>query len=98
VLGDYVHFLYHIGERSLPEAFVRLSESVKRGAAQAMLAKTNTVFLLEVLLQRFVYGRPLELKRDPSVRQAVLCLLDTFVESGSSAAFRMRDNFVTPAA
>ena len=98
VLDDYVRFLYHIGERSLPEAFVRVANSLKRGHAQAMLAKSNTVFHLEVLLQRHVYGRPLELKRDTAVRQAVLVLLDILVENGSSAAFRMRDDFVTPAA
>ena len=98
VLDDYVRFLYHIGERSLPEAFVRVANSLKRGDAQAMLAKPNTVFHLEVLLQRHVYGRPLELKRDTAVRQAVLVLLDILVENGSSAAFRMRDDFVTPAA
>jgi hypothetical protein len=96
VLDDYVRFLYHIGERSLPEAFVRVANSLKRGDAQAMLQKTNTVFLLEVLLQRHVYGRPLELKRDRAIREAVLFLLDTLVENGSSAAFRMRDDFVTP--
>jgi hypothetical protein len=56
----------------------------------------NTVFLLEVLLQRYVYGRPLELKRDSNLRDAVLFLLDLLVENGSSAAFRMRDDFVTP--
>jgi hypothetical protein len=98
VLDDYMRFLYHIGERSLPEAFVRVANSLKRGDAQAMLAKTNTVFLLEVLLQRHVYGRPLELKREADVRQAVLYLLDILVENGSSAAFRMRDDFVTPVA
>jgi hypothetical protein len=96
VLDDYVRFLYHIGEQSLPEAFVRVANSLKQGDAQAMLRETNTVFLLEVLLQRYVYGRPLELKRDPIVRQAVLFLLDTLVENGSSPAFRMRDDFVTP--
>lgn len=96
VLDDYVRFLYHIGEQSLPVAFVRVADSLKRGDAQAMLRRTNTVFLLEVLLQRYVYGRPLELKRDPNVREAVLFLLDILVENGSSAAFRMRDDFVTP--
>ncbi len=98
VLDDYLRFLYHIGERSLPEAFVRVANSLTHGDAQAMLAKTNTVFLLEVLLQRHIYGRPLELKRDTDVQQAVLYLLDMLVENGSSAAFRMRDDFVTPAA
>ncbi len=98
VLDDYVRFLYHVGERSFPEAFVRVANSLKRGNVRTMLAKTNTVFLLEVLLQRHVYGRPMELKRDTAVRQAVLFLLDILVENGSSAAFRMRDDFVTPAA
>lgn len=98
VLDDYVRFLYHIGEQSLPEAFVRIANSFKRGDAQAMLARTNTVFHLECLLQRQVYGRPLELKRDRTIREAVLLLLDILVENGSSAAFRMRDDFVTPAA
>ncbi len=37
VLDDYLRFLYHIGERSLPEAFVRVADSLKRGDAQAML-------------------------------------------------------------
>ena len=97
VLDDYARFLYHIGEQSLPEAFVRVADSLQCGDAQAMLTKPNTVFLLEVLLQRHVYGRPLELKRNAVVRQAVLSLLDMLVESGSSAAFRMRDDFVTPA-
>jgi hypothetical protein len=97
VLDDYVRFLYHIGERSLPEAFVRVANSLKHGDAPAMLAKSNTAFLLEILLQRHVYARPLELKRDTAVRQAVLFLLDILIENGSSAAFRMRDDFVTPA-
>ncbi len=63
-----------------------------------MMGRANTVFLLEGLLQRYVYGRPLELKREPELRDAVLALLDLYllVENGSSAAFRMRDDFVTP--
>lgn len=96
VLDNYARFLYHIGERSLPEAFVRVANSLRCGDAQAMLQERNTVFLLEVLLLRHVYGRPLELKRDRAMREAVLFILDTLVENGSSAAFRMRDDFVTP--
>jgi hypothetical protein len=96
VLDEYVGFLYHIGERSLPAAFSLLAQRLQAGAAQEMLKSKNTVFMLEVLLQRHVYGRPLELKREPMIRDAVLYLLDTLVDSGSSAAFRMRDDFVTP--
>jgi hypothetical protein len=98
VLDSYVRFLYHIGERSLPAAFVRIAYALRRGNPADMLRESNTVFMLEVLLQRHVYARPLELKRDPALREAILYVLDVLVESGSSAAFRMRDDFVTPAA
>ena len=97
VLDNYAGFLYHIGGRSLPDAFVRVGDALQRGNTQKMLAKSNTVFMLEVLLQRYVYGRPLELKRDNRIRDAVLFILDCLVEAGSPAAFRMRDDFVTPA-
>jgi hypothetical protein len=98
VLDDYVRSSTTSASRSLPEAFVRVADALRRGNEQKMLEKTNTVFLLEVLLQRHVYGRPLELKSDRSIREAVLFILDSLVETGSSAAFRMRDDFVTPAA
>jgi hypothetical protein len=98
VLDNYVQFLYHIGEQSLPGAFVHIAKALHSGNWQEMLKNTNTVFLLEILLQRHVYGRPLELKSNPTIREAVLLLLDNLVETGSSAAFQMRDDFVTPAA
>jgi hypothetical protein len=96
VLDYYLRFLYHVGEQSLPRAFLRIAKRLRQGNAGQMLKKGNTVFLLEVLLQRYVYGRPLELKRQNDLRDAVLDLLDLLVEQGSSAAFRMRDDFVTP--
>ncbi|MHB9019814.1 MAG: nSTAND1 domain-containing NTPase [Minisyncoccota bacterium] len=96
VLDDYAGFLHHVGDQSLPGAFVRIARRLKQGDPAQMLRKRNTVCLLEVLLQRYVYGRPLELKQRADLRNAVLDLLDTLVENGSSAAFRMRDDFVTP--
>ena len=38
----------------------------------------------------------MELKRQRELREAILSLLDLLVENGSSAAFRLRDDFVTP--
>ena len=96
VLDDYVRFLYHVGEQSLPESFIRIAKRLTVGDAKQMLAKGNTVFMLEVLLQRQVYSRPLEMKRKRELRNSVLFLLDQLVENGSSASFRMRDDFVTP--
>ena len=42
-----------------------------------MLTDSNTVFMLEVLLQPHVYGRPLELKRTQPLHDAVLSLLES---------------------
>jgi hypothetical protein len=98
VLDNYIRFLYHIGEQSLPGAFERISNRLKAGDPMAMLRLSNTVFLLESLLRRYVYGRPLSLKKSRPLREAVLHLLDLLVENGSSAAYRMRDDFVTPTA
>ena len=97
VLNRYLAFLYHIGERSLPDAFVRVAQRLRKAKVEALVENAESIFLLEVLLQRYVYGRPAELKADRQTREAVLFLLDALVEGGSSAAFRMRDDFVTPA-
>jgi hypothetical protein len=94
-LESYVRFLYRVGRRSIPTAFVTVAEYVKRDPA-SVLSVSNTVFMLEVVLREWVYGHPAELKRDPRLRESVLSLLDGLVEAGSSASFRMRDDFVTP--
>ena len=98
ILNRYLAFLYHIGEKSLPDAFVRIANQIRGRDVHALLQNTESVFLLEVLLQRNVYGRPAVLKADPRTREATLFLLDALVDGGSSAAFRMRDDFVTPTA
>jgi hypothetical protein len=96
VFGAYSRFLNSIGERSLPAAFVHLSQHLQ-GAIPAMaLGGTNTLYYLENALRGWVYGRPAALKQDKTVRDAVLHLLDQMVEAGSSVAYRMRDDFVTP--
>lgn len=97
VLDAYIRFLYDIGEQSLPDAFIHIANRLQKGDPQQMMRTGDTVFRLEVLLQRYVYGRPMELKRQRELQKAVLSLLDLLVENGSSAAFRMRDDFVTPA-
>lgn len=96
ILDDYVRFLYHIGEQSLPAAFEHIADRLNCDEPKQVLSKDNTVFMLESLLRRHVYGRPLETKRERRIRKAVLFVLDKLVEAGSSAAYRMRDDFVTP--
>ncbi len=95
VLDCYVSFLYRVGRRSLPGAFVYVAEKLRDPQAKELVS-TNTVFCLEVLLRPYVSGRPQQTKARTTLRNAVLLLLDLLVECGSSSAFRMRDDFVTP--
>lgn len=96
VLENYLRFLYSIGGRSLPDAFVHIAQSLAKGSPRQMLASSTTLFYMESLLQPFVYGEPRRLKERRDLRDAVLQLLDHLVDAGSSSAFQMRDDFVTP--
>ena len=90
----YTTFLYTIGQRSLPDSFKVLGSMFQTGEAIRMA--TASAFSLETLLRRFVYFEPYRLKTDPDLREAVLVILDALVAGGSSSAYRMRDDFVTP--
>lgn len=94
VLNQMAVYLYYIGDMTLPNAFVPLSAKIKK--APATLSDHITIFYLEQVLQRHVYGAPQSLKSNPALREAVISILDELVEKGSSAAFKMRDDFVTP--
>jgi hypothetical protein len=99
VLESYVRFLFEIGEQSLPDAFIRLSAHLQRSGARAteqLRGRNSTVFMVETMLRRHVYGRPVALKMRPELRDAVILLLDALIDAGSSAAYLMRDDFVTP--
>ncbi|MDB5330858.1 MAG: hypothetical protein JWP03_2009, partial [Phycisphaerales bacterium] len=96
VFSGFLKFLYDIGERSLPNAFLLLERKLRAGTASKILSDSNVVFYLETILRRYVYGKPDALKQHHSLRNAVLYLLDQLIDAGSSTAYRMRDDFVTP--
>jgi len=93
----YCRFLYYLGEKVLPRSFTVVAERLEAGAPAELLSDSDTVYYLESLLRRYVYGEPLQLKTSPDIREAVLYILNQLVEAGSSAAYQMRDDFVTPA-
>ena len=95
-LSAFVSFLYQVGAQSLPDAFIRIAQRLQQVDPSQMVLEGNTIFCLEILLQRYVCRHSLKLKRKPKLRDAVLFLLDFLIENGSSSAFRMRDDFVTP--
>jgi hypothetical protein len=92
----FLRYLFTIGQRSLPQSFIQLHDVVARGDATAILMHGDSAYLLETLLGRYIYAQPHRLKSDRALRDAVLALLNGLVETGSSAAYRMRDDFVTP--
>jgi hypothetical protein len=92
----YCSFLFQIGESCLPSAFKIIAEKLSSGNSLELLRRPNTLFHLEALIRRYVYGRPIELKSDRDTREAVMLLLDSLIEAGSSSSYRMRDDFVTP--
>ncbi len=51
---------------------------------------------VETILTNLVYTGASEIRSEPSKRTATLELLDMLVEAGSSAAFKLRDDFLTP--
>jgi hypothetical protein len=96
VLRAFCNFLSTVGGTTLPKAFVTVADILSKGEAGKMLRSRDSALLLESLLRRFTYREPFRVKSDPPVRQAILRILDDLVDNGSSAAFRMRDDFVTP--
>ena len=96
IVAAYARYLYEVGEGSLPDAFIVVAGRLLAGDSAELLSDGNTVFYLESLLRRYVYGQPLRLKSNPTLQEAVLRVLNHLVDAGSSAAYRMRDDFVTP--
>lgn len=95
-LRAYSRFLDTIGQQSLPAAFKVVGSVLERGDAFLMASDSSIAFHLETLLRRFVYSEPQKLKSDPALRKAILGILDVLIAGGSSSAYRMRDDFVTP--
>ena len=95
-LLSYTRYLDSIGGESLPDSFAIVAKILQNAAQNDLLSNSSTVYYLESMLGRYVYGEPLALKSDPKLRAAVLFILDQLVEAGSSASYSMRDDFVTP--
>ena len=98
VLGGYAHFLFHVGGDSLPEAFIRIAEKHGSALAAAIPQERNLLWYLNCLVSREMYEHLPNLRQSPQMRAAFLSVLDALVEAGSSLAFQMRDDFVTPSA
>jgi len=55
-----------------------------------------TVFNLETILTRLIYAGNRRIRVETDLRQATMKLLDEMVSGGSSTAYKLRDDFLTP--
>ncbi len=95
-VAAYCQFLHTVGQHSLPGALRNVAALFARGNADRIATDSNVSFYLENLLPRFVYLEPNRVKSDAQLRAAVLSILEALIAAGSSSAYRMRDDFVTP--
>lgn len=95
---SFVRLLSSIGSVLLPDALVWLDECLRRGDPSAMIEDRNSLFNLARILTPLVFSQTGVLRKSPNLRTATLHILESMVELGSSAAFRMRDFLITPVA
>lgn len=96
VLESYSHYLYHVGNASLPNAFVLITDKFGAGLGTSISNDGNLRWYLDALMARVMYEDLQKLKAAPRLRKATMSILDALVEAGSSVAFQLRDDFVTP--
>jgi hypothetical protein len=95
VLESYLHYLYYIGKDSLPEAFCLIVD--KFGDSLGNVSSNDNIqWYLDALIYRVIYEDLRKLKTTPRLRDATMHILDALVQAGSSVAFQLRDDFVTP--
>ena len=79
----------------IPRALPAIAEHLSRLSDRLFLDDT-TMSSLESVLGSLIYGGASDVRRTPELRRATLSLLDSLIDAGSSAAFKMRDDFLTP--
>lgn len=96
VLASFARYLYASGAGSNPTPLKVVAGHLRAGDPAGLLGNEDTVYCLAHVLQRYVYGMPAMLKKDPALRKDTLLILDLLVDAGSPAAYSMRDDFATP--
>jgi hypothetical protein len=97
VCRGFISLLDSVGNQSLlPDGIEWIAEQLRSGSTAALIADRNSLFLLTRVLTPIVYGRTSAARRSRTLREAILAILDAMIDSGSSAAFRMREFLITP--
>ena len=93
----YAYYLAKAGTPTLPDALIEVSAKLAESAGHGLLNET-AIFYLEEILTRLIYGGNSRIRIESALRHATLRILDALVDAGSSPAYKLRDDFVTPVA
>lgn len=80
----------------MPQALISIASKHGDQLDDAVAAEGNGSWYLDALLSRAMYADLSKLKETGQIRQTVMVILNALVNAGSSMAFRLRDDFVTP--
>jgi hypothetical protein len=92
----YTYYLAKAGTLTLPDALIDVSAKLTESVGRAFLNET-AIFYLEEILTRLIYGGNSRIRNEGALRHATLRILDALVDAGSSPAYKLRDDFLTPA-
>ena len=95
-LESYSYYLCKIGSSTLPASIADLAAKLSTPNPATLLSEA-TVIYLEEILTRLIYGGNRQLRAQVDLRQSSVKLLDALVAAGSSVAYKLRDDFLTPA-
>lgn len=91
----YAYYLAKAGTPTLPDALTDIAAKLQNSTPLGHLNDT-AVYYLEEVLTRLIYGGNSRIRIESDLRGAVLTILDALVAAGSSPAYKLRDDFLTP--
>ncbi len=89
----FATFLATIGSGLMPEVLPLLAEKLSQPGS---VLSPRTLGRFETMLAGLIYAGSARIRQEPLLRDATLRVLDILIDAGSSKAYRMRDDFVTP--
>jgi hypothetical protein len=92
----YAYYLAKAGTPTLPDAIDEYAAKLREAKIPTLLLNETAIFYLEEILTRLIYGGNSLIRTDSNLRQATLYILDALVAAGSSCAYKLRDDFLTP--
>lgn len=93
----YAYYLAKPRTPTLPDALIDVATKLDEATGRPILTE-SAIFYLEEILTRLIYGGNRRIRSEAKLRRATLTILDALVAAGSSPGYKLRDDFLTPAA